>query len=279
MPKKNFKKIAITGGKGGTGKSTFAILLTNKFLKQSKKIILVDADVECPNDHLLIGKKIQTAQKNIYANFPSLNKQKCTKCGDCVQACRSNAIFQAPGQFPVFLEELCSACATCWTICPEKAIKTKKVKTGQIFVNKINQNFYLITGLAKAGIDETGPIVTQLKNFALDFAKKHDADYILFDTAAGIHCPVIQALIDVDLAYAVTEATPMGAYDLDIILNLLKKLKIKTKIILNQADLGNKNLIKKILNKNKIKQIDQKIPYSKNLVQAYSKGELLNFKL
>jgi len=276
---KKIQKIAITGGKGGTGKSTYGILLANQYLQQNKKVILVDCDVECPNDHLLIGQTLKTAQKNIYAKFPKLDKQKCTKCGQCVKACRSNAIFQAPNQFPIFLQELCSACGTCWTICPDQAIKTKKVKTGQIFINKIKQNFYLITGLAKAGLDETGPIVAQLKNFAFTFAKKHQADYILFDTAAGTHCPVIQALLDVDLAYAVTEATPMGAYDLNIILNLLQKLKIKTKIILNQADYGNKNLIKKIIKKNNIQKIDQEIPYSKKLVQAYSKGKLLNFNI
>jgi MinD superfamily P-loop ATPase len=279
MSKKKLQKIAITGGKGGTGKSTFAVLLTNQYLNQNKKIILVDADVECPNDYLLIKQKLNKPQKNIYANFPLLNKQKCAKCGDCVKACRNNAIFQAPEQFPVFLEELCSACGTCWTICPEQAIKTKKIKTGQIFVNKIKKNLYLITGLAKTGLDETGPIVTQLKNFALAFAKKHNADYILFDTAAGTHCPVIQALLNTDQAYAVTEATPMGAYDLNIILNLLKKLKIKTKIVLNQADYGNKKLITNILKKNNIKKIDQEIPYSKKIVKAYSNGELLNINI
>ncbi len=279
MPGKKLHKIAITGGKGGTGKSTFAVLLTNQYLNQNKKIVLVDADVECPNDYLLIDQKLKKTKKNIYAKFPKLNKKKCTKCGKCVKACRSNAIFQVPNQFPIFMGELCSACGTCWTICPEKAITTKKVKTGQIYINKINQNFYLITGLAKAGLDETGPIVTQLKSIALDFAKKHNADYILFDTAAGTHCPVIQALLGTDQAYAVTEATPMGAYDLNIILNLLKKLKIKTKIVLNQADYGNKKLITEILKKSNIKKIDREIPYSKKIVKAYSNGKLLNFQI
>ena len=49
-------KIAVTGGKGGTGKSTVATSLAVEFAR-SKKTLLVDADVECPNDHLLLNTK------------------------------------------------------------------------------------------------------------------------------------------------------------------------------------------------------------------------------
>jgi MinD superfamily P-loop ATPase len=49
------QKIAITGGKGGTGKSTVAILMANKFAKEGKKVLLCDCDVECPNDYLLLS--------------------------------------------------------------------------------------------------------------------------------------------------------------------------------------------------------------------------------
>ena len=57
-----------------------------------------------------------------------------------------------------------------------------------------------------------------------------------------------------------------------------RKLKVKDKIILNQADLGDKAKIQKIAKKYKIK-IEKEIPYSKKIVGAYSKGKLLNFKL
>lgn len=55
-------------------------------------------------------------------------------------------------------------------------------------------------------------------------------------------------------------------------------MKIKAKIILNQADLGDKARIQKIAKKYKIK-IEKETPYSKKIVGAYSKGKLLNFKL
>ena len=275
--KNNPKKLAVTGGKGGVGKSTVACLLANKFLKEGKKVILCDCDVECPNDYLLLGQKLKKPVEKVFAEFPKLIKEKCTKCGLCVKTCRSNAIFQAPNKYPVFIKDLCSACGACWIVCPFGAIQPNKEEVGKIYLNKI-QNLYLLTGLAKAGLEETGPVVGQVKRFALSLAKKIKADYILFDTAAGTHCPVISALLDCDLAYAVTEPTPMGAYDLNLILDLCKKLKVPSKIILNQADLGRKKEIEKIAKKYKMK-IEKEIPYSRKIVKAYSKGKLLDINL
>jgi len=303
---KKLKKIGVSGGKGGVGKSTVACLMANKFAKEGKKVILCDCDVECPNDYLLIGEKLKKPIEKVFAEFPKLIKEKCTKCGLCVKTCRSNAIFQAPGKYPIFIRDLCSGCGACWTVCPFGAIKPEKEEIGKIYLNKIkyqkspfdklrvmlskveasnikntNQKskiFYLVTGMAKAGLEETGPVVREVKKFALNFAKKQKTDVVLFDTAAGTHCPVINALLDVDFAYAVTEPTPMGAYDLDLILDLCKKMRIPTKIILNQADLGNKKRVEKIAKRYKIK-IDQEIPYSRKLVELYSKGRLGEYNL
>ncbi len=275
---KKIKRIAITGGKGGTGKSTVAVLMANELLNKGKKVILCDCDVECPNDYLLLGRKLKKAQKKIYAEFPVLDKTKCKKCGLCVKTCRSNAIFQVPGKYPVFIKDLCSNCGACWIVCPHKAIQPKKEEIGQIFLDKIKKNYWLVTGLAKSGLEETGPVVVQTKKFVLTLIDKINPDIILFDTAAGSHCPVISALLDCDLAYAVTEPTLMGAYDLNLILDLCKKLKIPVRIILNQANLGDKKRIEEIAKKFKIK-IKKEISYSKQIVEAYSKGRLLNINL
>ncbi|KPJ55172.1 hypothetical protein AMJ47_01505 [Parcubacteria bacterium DG_72] len=275
---KRIKTIAITGGKGGTGKSTVAVLMANNFVRKDKKVVLVDCDVECPNDYLLLGQKLKNPQEKIYTEFPTLNKAKCKKCGLCVSTCRSNAVFQAPGKYPIFIKDLCSGCGACAIVCPNKAIQPKKEEVGQVFLNKIKKDYWLVTGVAKAGLDETGPVVTQTKKFVSNLVKKIKPDFVLFDTAAGTHCPVISALLDCDLAYAVTEPTPMGAYDLNLILDLCQKLGVPAEIVLNQADLGVKTKIKAIAKEFKTK-IKEEIPYSKKLVEAYSEGQLLNFNL
>jgi len=272
------KKIAVTGGKGGTGKSTVAVFLANEYIKKGKKVILVDCDVECPNDYLLIGEKLTNPVKKVYGEFPVLDKKKCKKCGLCIKTCRQNAIFQSPGKYPVFIRDLCSGCGACWLVCPNKAIKIKQEKIGEIFVDKIKSNFYLITGTTRPALEETGPVVAKTKEFALKFAKQKGADFVLFDTAAGTHCPVISALLNCDLAYCVTEPTPMGAYDLGLILDLCKKLKVPTKIILNQADLGDKKKIQPVIKKFGV-EVTKEISYSKKIVNLYSKGQLLDFNL
>lgn len=272
------KTLAVSGGKGGTGKSTVAVLLANEFVKEGKKVVLADVDVECPNDYLLVGEKLARPKEKVFAEFPKFNNAKCKKCGLCAETCRSNAIFQPPGKYPVFIKDLCSGCGACWIVCPHKAIGTIKEEVGKIFLNSIKKNYFLVTGEAKPGLEETGPVVRDVKKFALNYAQRVKADIVIFDTAPGTHCPVINALLDVDLAYAVTEPTPMGAYDLRLILDLCQKLGVPTKIILNQADLGNKASIKKVAREFKI-NIARVIPYSKALVQAYSKGKLLEFSL
>jgi len=274
----NLKKIAISGGKGGVGKSTIAILLANQFAKKENKVILCDCDVECPNDYLLIGEKLKKPKEKVYTEFPKLIKKKCKKCGLCGKVCRNHAIFAPMGKYPIFVKDLCSGCGACWIVCPFGAIKSKKEKVGQIFVNKVQDNFWLVTGQVEPGLEETGPAVSQTKKFALKLAEKQKVDFIFFDTAPGTHCPVISAILDCDLAYAVTEPTPMGAHDLNLILDLCQKLKVPAKVILNQADLGDKKRIEKIVRKFKIK-IEKEIPYSKKLVELYSKGKLLDFEL
>ncbi len=276
-------KIVISGGKGGTGKSTISLLLVKRYLDQGKKVVLVDADVECPNDHLLINKKLNKQVKIVYGNYPKLDKRKCRKCGDCVRTCRENAIYMPRNQkgekgYPVFIKELCSGCGACWITCPFKAIKPQKEEIGKIFINHPQKNFYLLTGLAKPGVEETGPIVTQLKQFAIKFAKQKGINTLLIDTAAGTHCPVISALLNSDVVHCVTEPTPMGAYDLELILKLCEKIGISADIILNQADLGDKQRIYAIAKKFGSK-IKKEIPYSKKIVNAYSKGRLLTANL
>ena len=102
--------------------------------------------------------------------------------------------------------------------------------------------------------------------------KKSEYDYIVIDTAAGTHCPVIAALEMCDVVYAVTEPTPLGCHDLELILNLLKRLKIEANIVLNRSDIGDKKIIQDLAEKFD-SGITAEIPYSKEIVKQYSRGE------
>ena len=266
------KKIASTGTKGGVGKSTFAILLAFKLSKQGKRVVLCDCDVECPNDYLILNQKLENP-KQVYQEYPELDEQKCRKCGLCSKTCKEHAVFWIKGKYPIFIYDLCSGCGACLVVCPNKAIKTKKEVAGESFVNEVDDNFWLITGRSNPGIAETGPIVRKVKDRAIKFAHDNKADYLLIDTSPGAHCNVIQALLNCDRVYAVTEPTPLGAYDLGVILELAKKLNLSTEIVLNKADVGNRKEIENIAKKFKSK-ISVEIPYSEELVKAYCERDL-----
>jgi len=266
------KIIASTGAKGGVGKSTFAILLAWKLSNQGKKVVLCDCDIECPNDFLILNQDLENPEI-IYQNRPTLNEDTCKKCGLCSTVCRENAIFWAKGKTPKFILDQCTGCGACWIVCPNSSIKTKKEKVGERFINKINNNFWLITGRSKSGISETGPIVREVKDKAIQFSKKNKIEYLIIDTSPGTHCNVIQALLGVDKAYAVTEPTPLGSHDLELILELTKRLDINSEIVLNKSDVGNKLKIENIAKKFNTK-IFKEIPYSEDLVKAYCDKDL-----
>jgi len=268
------RTIAVTGGKGGTGKSTVALLLTIKAINKGLSVVVVDADVECPNDYILLNKtSLGSSILEVKVPYPKIDLKKCNRCGECVKLCRANAIITKKEGTPILQEDLCSSCGVCWNICPQNAInKTEKI-VGDIYKQKISKNLTLITGQSYVGLRETSSVVSSLR----EYIKNISCDLLIIDTAAGSHCTVMRALENVDYAYAVTEPTPLGKHDLRVILRVLKELEIPSGIILNQYDNGDQKLILEIAKEFGI-DIEGKVPYSKELAQYYSSGQLLDMK-
>ena len=165
--------IASTGGKGGTGKSTFAVLLALKLSAQGKTILLCDCDVECPNDYLLLGEKLLDPQP-IYQKFPKLIEEKCESLGSCSKVCRQNAIFWVKGKYPKFFYDLCNSCGSCWISCPNGAIETKEEVIGESYTTKVNDHLWLLTGRSKPRVVETAPIVRETRHRASKLAREID---------------------------------------------------------------------------------------------------------
>jgi len=265
-------KIAITGGKGGTGKSTVATALAVELSKKNK-ILLIDADVDCPNDHLILNIKRKKI-KDIFQPIPKFDFSKCKKCGRCAEVCRENAIVFVKDEYPILIPEQCIGCSACMIACPNQAIGTDKKKIGTIYSGS-NYNIDFFSAETEIGVEEESPVVNALKNHII--SKERNYDFILVDSSPGTHCNVISALQGCELAFCVTEPTPLGAHDLELSLKLLKILKIPSKIILNRAGVGDENLIKEIAKKYKI-EIIIKVPYNKEILKAYSKGEPIKDK-
>ena len=267
MANKRTQIIGVTGGKGGTGKSMVASSLACELAKNSKTL-LVDADVDCPNDHLLLSIKRKSKQ-TVEQRIPKWDFDKCGQCGLCGTVCKTNAIVSIKNKNPIFTSEQCNGCGACVLTCPQNAINWSKKAIGEIYQGK-NYNVALLSGELKINEPISEFVVNEL-NIIIKKIKKN-YDYIIIDTAAGIHCPVIAALEMCDRAFAVAEPTPLGRHDLKLILQLLRKLNIKAEIILNRADIGDKNLIYDLAEEARVK-IAAEIPYSKDIARKYAAGK------
>lgn len=264
-------KIAITGGKGGTGKSIVTVSLAVEFAR-SNSTMLVDADVECPNDHLMLSIKRKKYTK-VYQPIPKWDFDQCVKCGKCASICKQNAIVFVKDKYPAFVKDVCIGCKACLVACPTGAITETKKEIGTIYTGK-NYGVDLVSGELKLGELASGEVVAEVRKYSEEIARKIKAKTILIDSAAGIGCSVIASLVGTDYIVAVTEPTPSALHDLKRVLYLAHHFGIKHGIVINKFDLERNFCLKieEFAKRSKI-PILGKIPYRKDFVDSMIKME------
>ncbi len=259
-------KIAITGGKGGTGKSMVATSLAVEFAR-NEKTLLVDADAECPNDHLLLSVK-RKVHCVVSQPIPKWDFKKCIKCGKCASVCKQNAIIFVKGKYPAFAKDICIGCKACIVSCPVRAISQTKKEIGKIYAGK-NYNVNLLSSELKLGELASGEVVAEVRRQTEKINKKIKAKIILIDSAAGVGCPVIASLVNTDYIVAVTEPTPSALHDLKRVLYLAEHFGIRHGIVINKSDLEKSycQKIEKFAIQKGIPVIG-KIPYSRDFINS-----------
>jgi len=248
------------------GKSMVATSLAVEFARKTKTM-LVDADAECPNDHLLLSIK-RKKYTTVYQPIPKWDFKKCTKCGKCAAICKQNAIVWAEGKYPAFVKDVCIGCKACVAVCPTGAITETKKEIGKIYTGT-NYKVNLVSGELKLGELASGEVVAEVRKHSDKINKKIKAEVVIIDSSPGIGCPVIASLVGTDYIVGVTEPTPSALFDLKRVLYLADHFGIKHGIVVNKFGLA-KNFYKeteKFAKENNI-PILGKIPYRKDFVKS-----------
>ncbi len=263
-------KIAIASGKGGTGKTTVAVNLFH-FIRQfrTNHVLLVDCDVEEPNDLIFFPDATPVDEKDANQLIPEINTDKCTFCRRCVEYCEFNAIVVIPlVQFAEINPGLCHSCGACLVACRDEAITEKPYSIGKIRSHTIDGKAHLLVGSLKIGSAMQTLLIKTLKKQPVN-----EAEIILYDSPPGTSCPVVTTTADADYVILVTEPTPFGLNDLKLTVDLLRELGKSFGVIVNKAGLGNRDLYD-YLDKENIEIIGE-IPFNKAYASVYARGALL----
>lgn len=260
-------KIAIASGKGGTGKTFISTNLFNVLQKRDYNIALVDCDAEEPNDREFIRGELRISQK-VTQKVPVIDESKCTYCGKCKEYCNYNAIFFLKDTKMIkVLDELCHGCGACSVACGDNAIVEKDDILGSVNQYGVSTNSALIEARMNVGVYSPVNVIKYAIKDANGF------DIILLDSPPGTSCPFIQTVAMADYVVLVTEPTPFGLSDLMQSVDTLKSMDKSCGVIINRADLGNKDIYKYLQLENI--PLLMTVPFDKKIAVSYSNGELL----
>lgn len=223
------RQIVVISGKGGTGKT----VLTGAFASLAENKVMADCDVDAADLHLLLQPRIKERHDFRSGVSAVIDKDLCTGCGECISACRFNAIGSDFTVDPVS----CEGCAFCSHVCPVKAIAMEENLAGEWFISETRFGPLVH---AKLGIAEenSGKLVSLVRKQAKDLAEKNKCGWVIVDGAPGIGCPVIASLSGIDCAVVVTEPTLSGLHDASRVIEVTRHFKVPAQLVINKYDLN-----------------------------------------
>lgn len=255
------KEIVVISGKGGTGKTT----ITSSLIPYFQDIVIGDCDVDAPNLQILFNPQ-NTEKESFYGmKKAKLDKELCIECGRCYEVCRFDAV-ENPKK--------CESCSICEYVCPVGAIKMVDNEAGEIYVSETKYG-KMVHACLFPGEENSGKLVAEVRKKAKKIAQEENKKYILLDGAPGVACNVISSLTGVKKAVIVTEPTLSGLHDLERVLELIERFRIKPYFVINKYDLSLEmaNKIEEFL-KDKGFEVSVKVPFDKRVVNAIGRKEI-----
>jgi MinD superfamily P-loop ATPase len=224
-------RIVILSGKGGTGKSC----VTSALASVLESVVLVDADVDCPNQHLLFRGE-ETSRRPFSASKVAVIGNNNPMEKDYLGTCQFGAI-KREGSTIQIDETRCEGCGACAIAFPELKIILKPKESGDIIVKETGR-FPLVYGKLVPGESGSGRIVFEIKKVAERIAAKNNAAVTLIDAPAGIGCPVIAAVTGCDYAVGIVEPTPASIANLERALKVVDHFRIPFSVIMNKVGIS-----------------------------------------
>jgi len=266
------KEIVVISGKGGTGKTSitasFAIL-------GGKDIVLADCDVDAADMHLLMAPDTHNSEPFFSGAIAKIDADLCTGCGLCAEVCRFDAIFPEGDKY-VIDPMNCEGCGYGPRVCPEAAIEMFDANVGDWYQSTTRVGTHLIHAKLGIGADNSGKLVTKVKDEAKRLAIAEEKPILLVDGPPGVGCPVVAALAGANYVVIVSEPTVSGIHDLKRVQELIEKFRIHSGCIINKFDI-NRNVtaeIKAFLRESGIDHISD-IPYDVTFTKAMTEGKTI----
>ncbi len=252
--------ITIASGKGGTGKTTVACNLA-KIIKED--VVLLDCDVEEPNDSVFIGKTI-IKEEDVHTLIPSVDDALCDNCGKCSEFCNYNAIITLPDKVIVY-PDMCHSCGG-WIVCPRDAITPVGRNIGKITVFQ-DGVLELVQGKINVGVVLSPSLIRDVKKYISPNKVN------IIDSPPGTSCPVVETIRGSEFVILVTEPTPFGLHDLILSVGLLRMTDTPFGVVINRAGIGDKKVQEYCRDENI--QILLEIPNDIEIARVCSRGKLI----
>jgi MinD superfamily P-loop ATPase len=225
------KEIVVVSGKGGTGKTSVAA----GFADLASNAVFCDCDVDAANLGLILNPRELEGHDFIASKQAFVDAAKCTGCGLCEELCRFGAAY--PGS----IDHLsCEGCGLCARACPEGAIEMRPVTSGRWFISSTEKG-PLIHARLGPGEENSGKLVTLVRQKARETAEKEHRDIIITDGPPGIGCAVIASLSGADSALIVTEPSLSAIHDLERVLSVCERFSVPALCVINRYDIHEDN--------------------------------------
>ncbi len=258
-------KIAISSGKGGTGKTFLSTNIAKVLDKSGYRVRYLDCDVEEPNGHLFLKPDIHSRKTVTIFSPVGIDDEKCSVCGKCAKACHYNAIAIIKNKV-LFFQNLCHTCGACTIVCPEKAIVEEEREIGEILQGKSgNIDFhYALLKTAEGGMSPR--LIKKLKKLTGEGIN-------ILDSPPGTACSAVETIVNTDLTVLVTDPTPFGINDLKLSVDMCREMGQEPVVVVNRADYMNEDL--KIYCHDQQLEIIGEIPDDRKIAECYSEGGLV----